>query len=381
MTTGRVFLRSAIPRRRWPSAPKARPSGTPRAVRTSMRRAARSSSTSATAGARSPRRWPNRPVAWRTPTEARSRPSRSSATPAVAAHLPLDGARHLPGLRRVRGHRDRAQAGPGVSHRARRAGSLDRLRPMGELPRQYARRPRPVGPQAAPSAVRGLAGAVPAPLRGVSVPCRRSGGECPRDRRGTGPGARGGHRRGRPGDRRRVRRRADRRRDARRGGAARRLLAEDRRGLPRHGVLLIADEVMTGFGRTGRWFGLDHWAVRPDVLVAAKGATSGYWPFGFVAASDAVHDAVADGPGFVHGFTYSHGPVGCRGRQRGPADPRGRGPRRGQRHEGRAAPDRALERARRAPERRRDPRPWPARRARTRGGPRDAGAVSRAAPA
>ena len=78
----------------------------------------------------------------------------------------------------------------------------------------------------------------------------------------------------------------------------------------RHGVLLIADEVMTGFGRTGRWFGLDHWGVRPDILVAAKGATSGYWPFGFVAASGAVHDAVLGGGGFVHGFTYSHHAVG-----------------------------------------------------------------------
>ncbi len=77
----------------------------------------------------------------------------------------------------------------------------------------------------------------------------------------------------------------------------------------RHGVLLVADEVMTGFGRTGRWFGLDHWGVRPDLLVAAKGATSGYWPFGFVAASDAVHGTVTGGHGFVHGFTYSHGPV------------------------------------------------------------------------
>ena len=76
-----------------------------------------------------------------------------------------------------------------------------------------------------------------------------------------------------------------------------------------HGVLLIADEVMTGFGRTGRWFALDHWGVRPDMLVAAKGATSGYWPFGFVAASDDVHATVTAGPGFVHGFTYSHGPV------------------------------------------------------------------------
>ncbi|MGZ8501324.1 MAG: aminotransferase family protein [Candidatus Limnocylindrales bacterium] len=80
----------------------------------------------------------------------------------------------------------------------------------------------------------------------------------------------------------------------------------------RHGVLLIADEVMTGFGRTGRWFGLDHWGVRPDLLVAAKGVTSGYWPFGFVAASGAIHDIVtAPGAGFVHGFTYSHHAVGA----------------------------------------------------------------------
>jgi adenosylmethionine-8-amino-7-oxononanoate aminotransferase len=80
----------------------------------------------------------------------------------------------------------------------------------------------------------------------------------------------------------------------------------------RHGVLLIADEVMTGFGRTGRWFGLDHWGVRPDLLVAAKGATSGYWPFGFVAASGPIHDTVtAPGAGFVHGFTYSHHAVGA----------------------------------------------------------------------
>ncbi len=76
----------------------------------------------------------------------------------------------------------------------------------------------------------------------------------------------------------------------------------------RHGVLLIADEVMTGFGRTGAWFGMDHYGVRPDMLVAAKGATSGYWPFGFVAASGDVWDAVVHGGGFVHGFTYSHQP-------------------------------------------------------------------------
>jgi adenosylmethionine-8-amino-7-oxononanoate aminotransferase len=79
----------------------------------------------------------------------------------------------------------------------------------------------------------------------------------------------------------------------------------------RHGVLLIADEVMTGFGRTGRWFGLDHWGVKADIVVAAKGATSGYWPFGFVAASGDVHDTVRGPGGFVHGFTYSHPPAGA----------------------------------------------------------------------
>jgi adenosylmethionine-8-amino-7-oxononanoate aminotransferase len=78
-----------------------------------------------------------------------------------------------------------------------------------------------------------------------------------------------------------------------------------------HGVLLIADEVMTGFGRTGRWFGMDHWGVRPDILVAAKGATSGYWPFGFAAASDEVYRTVTGSAAFVHGFTYSHSPVGA----------------------------------------------------------------------
>lgn len=79
----------------------------------------------------------------------------------------------------------------------------------------------------------------------------------------------------------------------------------------RHGVLLIADEVMTGFGRTGRWFGSDHWRIRPDILVAAKGATAGYWPFGFVAASAEVHDRVMGAGGFIHGFTYSHAPAGA----------------------------------------------------------------------
>jgi adenosylmethionine-8-amino-7-oxononanoate aminotransferase len=81
--------------------------------------------------------------------------------------------------------------------------------------------------------------------------------------------------------------------------------------LRRHGVLLIADEVMTGFGRTGRWFGSDHWGLRPDILVAAKGATSGYWPFGFVAAAGHVAETLEAPGSFVHGFTYSHHPVGA----------------------------------------------------------------------
>jgi hypothetical protein len=78
----------------------------------------------------------------------------------------------------------------------------------------------------------------------------------------------------------------------------------------RHGVLLVADEVMTGFGRTGRWFGGDHWGLRPDLLVAAKGATSGYWPFGFAVATGPVYETIAGG-GFVHGFTFSHSAVGA----------------------------------------------------------------------
>jgi adenosylmethionine-8-amino-7-oxononanoate aminotransferase len=78
----------------------------------------------------------------------------------------------------------------------------------------------------------------------------------------------------------------------------------------RHGVLLVADEVMTGFGRTGRWFACDHWGVRPDILVLAKGAASGYWPLGLAVASGEVHDRIGQG-GFTHGLTYSHHVVGA----------------------------------------------------------------------
>jgi adenosylmethionine-8-amino-7-oxononanoate aminotransferase len=77
----------------------------------------------------------------------------------------------------------------------------------------------------------------------------------------------------------------------------------------RHGVLLIVDEVMAGFGRTGAWFGIDHWGVGPDVIVAGKGASSGYWPLGLCIISESVYETA--GPGFVHGFTYSHHPAGA----------------------------------------------------------------------
>jgi adenosylmethionine-8-amino-7-oxononanoate aminotransferase len=77
-----------------------------------------------------------------------------------------------------------------------------------------------------------------------------------------------------------------------------------------YGVLLIADEVMTGFGRTGAWFASDHWGLRPDILVAGKGASSGYWPLGITACTGEVFETVRS-KGFVHGFTYSHSAVGA----------------------------------------------------------------------
>ncbi len=77
-----------------------------------------------------------------------------------------------------------------------------------------------------------------------------------------------------------------------------------------HGVLLIADEVMTGMGRTGRHFAVDHWEVAPDILVTAKGLSSGYAPLGAVIASRKIVDAIAQGSGtFLHGFTYNAHPV------------------------------------------------------------------------
>ena len=76
------------------------------------------------------------------------------------------------------------------------------------------------------------------------------------------------------------------------------------------GILLIADEVMTGMGRTGRNFAVEHWRVAPDILVTAKGLSSGYAPLGAVIASKKVVEAIAAGSGvFLHGFTYNAHPI------------------------------------------------------------------------
>jgi adenosylmethionine-8-amino-7-oxononanoate aminotransferase len=79
-------------------------------------------------------------------------------------------------------------------------------------------------------------------------------------------------------------------------------------------VLFIADEVITGFGRTGRWFGLEHYGVAPDVLQFAKGVTSGYVPLGGVGVSDAIREVINGVPPdqrWMHAFTYSGHPTCC----------------------------------------------------------------------
>lgn len=84
---------------------------------------------------------------------------------------------------------------------------------------------------------------------------------------------------------------------------------EIRRICREHGVLLIADEVIGGFGRTGEWFAHEHFGFEPDVITMAKGITSGYVPMGAVALSDAIADAIIAGGEFNHGFTYSGHPL------------------------------------------------------------------------
>ena len=78
----------------------------------------------------------------------------------------------------------------------------------------------------------------------------------------------------------------------------------------RYGIMLIADEVMAGFGRTGRWFAVDHWGVVPDLLTMAKGLTSSYLPLGAVAMSDRIADYFGERV-YSGGLTYSAHPVSC----------------------------------------------------------------------
>lgn len=77
-------------------------------------------------------------------------------------------------------------------------------------------------------------------------------------------------------------------------------------------ILFIADEVMTGIGRTGKNFGVDHWGVVPDMIVAAKGLSSGYTPLFAVIVKEEIHQIIKEGSGaFVHGHTFNQNPLSC----------------------------------------------------------------------
>lgn len=79
-----------------------------------------------------------------------------------------------------------------------------------------------------------------------------------------------------------------------------------------YGVLLVADEVICGFGRTGKWFGSDHFQIEPNFITLAKGLSSGYLPIAGVAVSDPIASVIIEEGGeFAHGFTYSGHPVCC----------------------------------------------------------------------
>jgi putrescine aminotransferase len=87
---------------------------------------------------------------------------------------------------------------------------------------------------------------------------------------------------------------------------------EVQRIVDKYGILLVADEVICGFGRTGRWFGSEHFGIRPDLMPIAKGMSSGYLPIGGVMVGDRVADVLIERGGeFHHGFTYSGHPAAC----------------------------------------------------------------------
>src|SRR5215472_5398500 len=83
-----------------------------------------------------------------------------------------------------------------------------------------------------------------------------------------------------------------------------------REACDRHGILLICDEVMAGFGRTGKWFAVDNWDVVPDILTMAKGINSGYIPLGAMAIREPIADWARD-KYFAGGLTYSGHPLAC----------------------------------------------------------------------
>ena len=79
----------------------------------------------------------------------------------------------------------------------------------------------------------------------------------------------------------------------------------------RYDVLLIADEVVTGFGRTGKWFGMEHFSVDADIMTMAKGISSCYVPFAAVSVSSRINAPFEEGAPFVHGYTFGGHPLGC----------------------------------------------------------------------
>src|SRR5207244_10943322 len=78
----------------------------------------------------------------------------------------------------------------------------------------------------------------------------------------------------------------------------------------KYGILMIADEVMAGFGRTGEWFAIDHWKVVPDLICMAKGLTSSYLPLGAVGMRHHIAKRFQDQV-FYGGLTYNSHPMGC----------------------------------------------------------------------
>ncbi len=82
----------------------------------------------------------------------------------------------------------------------------------------------------------------------------------------------------------------------------------------KYDILMIADEIITGFGRTGKMFALNHWGVEPDILCFAKGITSGYMPLGGMQVNDKINEVIQNAPGdeaWLHGFTYSGHAASC----------------------------------------------------------------------